>query len=249
VRSNFRGKLIALIRRTPAHPQWLLGGKGGAARWIAGHATGRVLDIGCADRWVEKCLPADGDYVGLDYPPTGQVMYGASPHIFADASRLPLVDESFDTVVILEVLEHLRAPQAALGEIARILRPQGRLLLSMPFLYPIHDSPHDYQRLTVHGLARDVEEAGLKVDVLTPVLGSAETAGLIACLAVGGMTLRAFRTHSPAVVFAPLSLVAIVVINLGAWALGRLLPSWDAITVGYRLAASKAPSSAGPGKS
>ena len=228
------------LRRTPLHPQWLLGSNESTGRWVANVARGRILDIGCADRWIEQRLPRGSDYIGLDYLATGKHMYGARPDLFADASQLPLADASVDTVVILEVMEHLRQPREALQEIARVLRPQGRLLLTMPFLYPIHDAPHDYQRLTMHGLIRDVEAAGLRVDALTPMLGSAETAGLIARLAIGGMAVRAAQRRSVALLLVPLLLAAIPAVNLLAWLGGRLLPAWDAITAGYRLAATKA---------
>ena len=222
------------------HPQWLLGSSTRVAGWLTESARGRVLDIGCADRWVEPHLSSECQYIGFDYLVTSQQMYGSRPDVFADASAIPLVDESIDTVIILEVMEHLRRPSEALQEIARILRPRGALLLSIPFLYPIHDSPHDYQRLTIHGLARDVEAAGLRIDSLAPNLGSAETAGLITALALGGMSLRAIRERHPGVLLVPALLLAIPIVNVVAWVIGRLLPSWNAITAGYRLTATKA---------
>lgn len=226
------------LRRTPLHPQWLLGGNDAAGCWIAESAKGRILDIGCADRWIERRLPHGSDYIGLDYLVTGKLMYGARPDIFADASQLPLADGSVDTVVILEVMEHLRQPREALQEIARVLRPNGRLLLSMPFLYPIHDAPHDYQRWTTHGLVRDIEAVGMRVDTLTPSLGSSETAGLIACLTMGGMAMRAVQKRSIAILLLPFVLAAIPIVNLLAWLGGRLMPSWGAVTAGYRLTAT-----------
>jgi len=232
-------RVVQYLRRTPLHPQWLLGSNKGTADWIARSAAGRVLDIGCADRWIEQHVPRGSEYIGLDYLVTGKHLYGSRPDVFADAGNIPLADESIDTVVILEVMEHLRRPREAMQEIARVLRPQGRLLLTMPFLYPVHDAPHDYQRLTAYGLARDVEAAGLRVDALLPALGSAETAGLICCLALGGMFLRAIQRRSLGVLLLPLAIAAIPVVNVVAWLGGRLLPPWDAITAGYKLMASK----------
>jgi len=227
------------FRSTPLHPQWLLEKRQDTADWVAGLASGRTLDVGCADRWIQQHLPAGAQYIGLDYPVTGKQIYGARPDVFADASQLPFADASIDSVVMLEVMEHLRAPQAALREIHRVLAPGGRALVSMPFLYPVHDAPHDYQRLTVHGLTRDMEAAGLRVDTLAPTLSAAETAGLIGCLAVAGMALRALQQRSPALVLLPLLCGAIPLINLSAWLASKVLPSWDAITSGYRLSATK----------
>ena len=231
--------LAAMIRRTPLHPQWLLGGENVAGTWVREHASGRVLDIGCASRWIERWLGPGCSYVGLDYPVTGRELYKARPDVFADASDLPLQDATFDTVVLLEVLEHLRRPLEALREAARVVRPQGKVLLSLPFLYPVHDAPHDYQRLTVHGLIRDVEAAGLKIERVTPALSSMETAGLIACLALGGAAATIIERRDVRVVLLPLLALAIPVVNFTAWIGARLLPSWDAVTAGYRLSAMR----------
>lgn len=231
--------IASVVRHTPLHPQWLLGSNKAVRLWLNKFARGCTLDVGCADRWVFPHLPEGCEYIGLDYPTTGQKMYGARPDVFADASALPLADESVDTVIMLEVMEHLRHPTEALREIARALRPRGRLLLSIPFLYPFHDAPHDYQRLTLHGLQRDVETAGLQIEQLIPSVGSAESAGLIGSLALGGMTLNAIRERRAGALLAPLLLLAIPVVNLSAWLLGKLLPSWSAVTAGYLLIASK----------
>lgn len=231
--------LASKVRRTPLHPQWLLGGEAIAGEWVRDHAHGRVLDVGCASRWIERWLLPGCDYVGLDYPTTGRDLYKARPDVFADASALPLQDATFDTVVLLEVLEHLRRPREALCEAARVVRPQGKVLLSVPFLYPVHDAPHDYQRLTVHGLIRDVEAAGLKVERVTPALGSLETAGLMACLALGGAAASLIERRDLRLVLLPVLALAIPLVNSTAWIAARLLPSWDAMTAGYRLSATR----------
>lgn len=232
-------RLAQTVVKTPLHPQWLLNDEAATVDWIRSTARGRVLDIGCADRWIEPHLPRGCNYIGLDYPPTGRDLYASHPDVFADAARLPLIDEAVDTVIFLEVLEHLRDSSKALKEVARVLRPGGTILLSVPFLYPIHDAPHDYQRLTRHGLYRDVESAGLHVESIRTRLGAAESAGLVACLALAGIALQAVQQRRPGVVLVPLLLVAIPAINLLARICGRLLPTWDAMTNGYQLIASK----------
>ena len=199
-----------------------------------------MLDIGCADRWIQRWLGPDCIYVGLDYPATGQALYGATPDVFADAGKLPFGSESVDTVIILEVMEHLRNPRDALRKLPGSCGRGGRLMLSMPFLYPVHDAPHDYQRLTVHGLTRDVEAVGLEVDLVRSTLGSAETAGLIASLTLGGMAIQAAKRHRMLAILAPFFAILILSVNLLAWLAGRLLPPWDAVTAGYRVLARRA---------
>lgn len=228
-----------VLRRTPLHPQWLLGNQDGTTDWIRSHARGTVLDIGCADRWIESRLPPGCEYVGLDSLVTGGSLYAARPDVFADAGRLPVREGSVDTVLMLEVLEHVRHPSDALAEVARVLRPGGSLLVTIPFLYPVHDAPHDYQRYTAHGLVRELEAAGLSVESPSPSLGSAESAGLIFNLAVGGMVSEALERRSVSLLLAPVAAVVVPVVNLGCWLLGKVMPDWEALTAGYRVLAQR----------
>lgn len=237
--------LLAVFRRTPLHPQWLLGTHSAVLPQLTAIKAGTLLDIGCADRWVEKRLHKGVRYLGLDYLATGKDLYGARPDIFGDARRIPLAEDSVDAVVMLEVLEHLKHPREALLEIARVLRPGGQLLLTVPFLYPIHDAPHDFQRYTIHGLTREMETAGLQLEHAKPTLGSAETAGLLGCIALAAMALQALQQKKPAVLLLPLVAIAIPVINLLAWLVGKLMPDWPALTAGYRVQARK-PADASP---
>lgn len=227
------------LRRTPLHPQWLLGRNADTTEWIGKEASGRVLDVGCAERWTHKVLPAACEYIALDYPPTGGALYLARPDVFCDACRLPFADATVDTVLLLEVLEHLRHPAQALSEISRVLRPGGKLLLTLPFLYPVHDAPHDYQRYTAFGLVRDIERAGLLPDVPAPTLGSAQSAGLLFNLAIAGMLNEAIAQRRVSMVVAPFLAVLIPVVNLGSWCLALLLPRWPALTSGYRVRAMR----------
>lgn len=63
-----------------------------------------------------------------------------------------IVDNSFDIVLCLSVLEHTQQPEKVIQEMYRILTPGGVLLLSVPFVFPLHDCPHDYWRFTKYGL-------------------------------------------------------------------------------------------------
>ena len=137
------------LARTPFHPQWLLGPRRPPAG--IGSRTGTVLDIGSADEWIRPHLHPSAHYVSLDFPATGQALYAARPCVFGDAARLPFADASLDAVVCLEVIEHVPHPERVLAEIGRTLKPGGHAYLSMPFLYPVHDAPYDFSRLTEFG--------------------------------------------------------------------------------------------------
>ena len=218
------------------HPQWLLGRRRAPAAVVG--ATGVVLDIGAGDRWLEREVSSSATYVALDYPATGLALYRARPDVLGDAARLPIRDACVDLVACLEVIEHVRDPEALLAEVARVLRPGGRACLSMPFLYPVHDAPHDYQRLTEHGWRRDMIATGFDVVRLEKIGTSIRTAGVVYNLALtGGMYSRGALVD-----FVRLPFVAIQVflVNLASLVLSWILPDWSALGFGYEIEAVKA---------
>lgn len=81
----------------------------------------------------------------------------------AMADQLPFAAESFDTVLCTEVLEHVPDPKLVLDELVRVVRPGGRVILTVPFLYQIHEEPYDYWRFTVFGLRNLLRSRGLEV--------------------------------------------------------------------------------------
>lgn len=227
-------RIAATMRNTPFHPQWLLGPRQ-VPRGIEA-VRGRLLDIGAAGRWLEPHVPAGVHYIAVDYPATGRDMYQAAPDIFADGACLPLADASVDAVACLEVLEHVREPQAMLAEIARVLRPGGHAWISVPFLYPVHDAPHDYQRYTLHGLRLAVEKAGLQVAAVERTGSAVVNAGLLASLAIaGGVAGRKGATR----LLLPVAAVLVLAVNCSAWLLARAWPAWPAMCRGHDLEARK----------
>ena len=75
-----------------------------------------------------------------------------SVDVVGDARIMPFSDASVDVVLITQVLEHIPDPVAVIGEIRRVLKPGGTLLLSVPSIFPQHGSPGDYWRYMPQGL-------------------------------------------------------------------------------------------------
>ncbi|HAI59951.1 MAG TPA: hypothetical protein DCM32_08765 [Xanthomonadaceae bacterium] len=229
---RWRG-LLDRLRHTPLHPQWLLGPRR-APDGVAAIA-GTVLDIGAADRWIARQVNPAARYVALDYPTTAVHRYGTRPHAYADAAALPLATASVDAVVCIETLEHVAAFERALAEIARVLKPGGRAFLSMPFLYPIHDAPHDHTRLTEHGWRVHLARAGLEAVRIEPRGAALEVAGVAACLALAAPL--AGRAPWAAAALAVVALPMIVLINLATAAGRRVWPAWRGQCLGYAVEA------------
>jgi SAM-dependent methyltransferase len=114
-----------------------------------GSLSGRVVDLGCGIMpYAELLPPAVSLYHGLDI-----TVRNSRPTLIGDVQSLGMLrDGSYDSVVCLEVLEHVPDPAHALAEIARILTNGGTLVLSVPHLSRLHEIPHDYYRYTEYGL-------------------------------------------------------------------------------------------------
>ncbi len=135
------------------------------------YACGDLVDLGCGK------APLFGVYDRRTRSVT-LVDWGSSLHenphldLVQDLnSPLHLPSDSFDTVLLSDVLEHIREPAGLMQEIARILRPGGALLMNVPFLYGLHEVPHDYFRYTHFALSSLAESAGLEVKLLEPLGG------------------------------------------------------------------------------
>lgn len=109
---------------------------------------GRVLDYGAGNSPYRQLLDCEC-YVAADL---GQNVAGNIDYLIEPGRRLPIEDAAFDVILLLDVIEHVPNPDFVLGEIRRLLAPGGRLLLSVPFLYREHETPHDIARYTIFGM-------------------------------------------------------------------------------------------------
>jgi SAM-dependent methyltransferase len=129
----------------------------------------RVLDAGAGEA-PYRPLFAHCDYVTQDWP--GTVHEGArAADVIADLHELPVDDGSFDAVVCTEVLEHVAEPARVLDELARVLRPGGSVLITVPFVGGLHEEPHDHYRYTSHGLRGLLGRAGFTDVEVEPLTG------------------------------------------------------------------------------
>src|SRR5262245_35294962 len=108
-------------------------------------ANKRVLEIGCGRGgfacWLARQQPAPAEVVAADFAATAvdqgrehaaQLGLTNTTWQVADIQRLTHADASFDTVISCETIEHVPDPRQALRELARVLRPGGRLFLTTP---------------------------------------------------------------------------------------------------------------------
>ena len=147
------------------------------AKHIPEHCRGRLLDLGCGYvPLYQTYRDYIDDVVCVDWPDSLHV--NRYIDFYANlAEVLPITDGSFDTIILSDVLEHLPEPAKAWQEMARVLRPRGKLILNVPFYYWLHEEPHDYYRYTRHALRQFAEGAGFEVLVIESIGGVPEVLG------------------------------------------------------------------------
>jgi SAM-dependent methyltransferase len=127
----------------------------------------RLLDVGSADGPSVGWLRGRGKQVSLDIDPRGLTAGG----VCGSAMALPFADECFDLVAAFDVVEHCEPEANVLGEIARVLAPGGRMLLSVPayeWAWTHFDDINGHRRrYTRRRAVRAVQTAGLSVDRAT----------------------------------------------------------------------------------
>jgi SAM-dependent methyltransferase len=135
--------------------------RAGLGEWLG--RPGRVLDVGSADGPSARWLPQQGR-VAVDLDVRGLV---AGRDACASALALPFRDATFDVVAAFDVIEHCEPESRAVAELARVLRPGGRLLASVP-AYEWAWSDHDvraghHRRYTRRRLVAALEREGLEL--------------------------------------------------------------------------------------
>jgi len=128
----------------------------------------RVLDVGSADGPSVGWLRGHGKQTSLDVDPRG---IAPGEGVCGSALALPFRDESFDVVAAFDVLEHCAPEAQAMSELARVLTPGGRLLLSVPAYTwawsEFDDENGHHRRYTRPRAVTTVTAAGLVVDRAT----------------------------------------------------------------------------------
>lgn len=114
--------------------------------------TGDVLDFGCGSKPYEKIFKEVNSYVGVDIAVSGHEHSDSKIDFFYDGITLPFSDNSFDSVVCFDVLEHVFNIDRVMAEITRVLKPGGKFLVSVPFAWDEHEVPYDFARYTSYGL-------------------------------------------------------------------------------------------------
>jgi SAM-dependent methyltransferase len=128
---------------------------------LSPHIKGKILDVGCGQK-PYKDLFQYAEYIGLEIE-KDRSSYQDKADCYYDGREFPFQDNSFDSVLINQVFEHVFNPSEFLREVYRVLKTKGTLLISVPFVWDEHEQPFDYARYSSFGLVYILQSHGFKV--------------------------------------------------------------------------------------
>lgn len=136
--------------------------------------TAQILDVGCGLKPYRHLFKTSA-YTGIDIAGGGHEDGAKTVDAYYDGHSIPFPDQSFDTIICTQVLEHADDPDILVKECARVLKPGGRIFFSMPFTYPEHEIPYDFRRFTRFEHERMYKKHGFKTIVIQKTTGFSGT--------------------------------------------------------------------------
>lgn len=125
------------------------------------YINGKLLDFGCGNKPYESLFNVT-EYVGLDIGESG-FPDEKSAEVFYDGQTIPFGDNTFDSILASEVIEHVFNPDQVFLELNRVLKKDGKILITVPFAWFEHEIPYDFARYSSFGLMHILEKNDFKV--------------------------------------------------------------------------------------
>jgi len=139
------------------------------------YLSGVVLEIGAGGNYLKEDFKAIYDeWISLDYD-----LRSDSIDIRGDGQLLPFKNEMFDTIISIDVLEHVPNPEKFVSEMFRVIKPGGTVILSTPFFFYLHEEPYDFFRFSKYGLRTIFERNEFIVVDVIPTAGVISIIGLL----------------------------------------------------------------------
>ncbi len=126
------------------------------------YIKGKTLDFGCGKRSYSSIFSTDS-MIGLEVMQSGHLHDTEPIDVFYDGQRIPFRSVSFDSILCIEVFEHVFHPTAILTELNRVLKSGGHLLMTIPFAWEEHEVPDDYARYTFFGISHLLASHGFRI--------------------------------------------------------------------------------------
>ena len=132
---------------------------------IQQYAQGHLLDLGCGNKPYESLYkPLTSSQIGCDIIQSDK----HKVDVICPVTMLPFSNETFDSILCTQVLEHVFDGNKMMNEIFRVLKPGGNIILTVPFAWELHEEPYDFFRYTKHALKQLFQNNGLDIDYIKP---------------------------------------------------------------------------------
>ncbi len=122
----------------------------------------KVLDFGCGSKPYQSCFNYK-EYIGVDIQNSGHDHKNENIDVFYDGNKIPFNDEYFDFVFSSEVFEHIFNLDKIIKELNRVLKKDGKMLITLPFVWNEHEEPYDYARYTSFAIKEMLNKNGFEI--------------------------------------------------------------------------------------
>jgi SAM-dependent methyltransferase len=179
--------------------------------------NGKLLDFGCGSKPYQSLFNVD-EYVGLDTHNSGHLHENEKIDVLYDGKKIPFDNDYFDYIFTSEVLEHVFNIDEVILELNRVLKLNGKILITVPFIWGEHEQPYDFARYTFFGLKNILEKNGFEIHEHVKTGSYVETIF---------QNLTAYLYHSvvPKGLRTLLTLILIAPLNILGIFLGKILPN------------------------
>ena len=132
---------------------------------FASNFKGKLLDFGCGAKPYRELFINVDEYIGVDFHNEGHSHLNESIDFYYDGEVLPFENNTFDSIFSSEVFEHVFNIKNVLRELNRVLKTNGQVLITCPFVWEEHEIPNDYARYTQFALRDLILKSGFEIVV------------------------------------------------------------------------------------
>lgn len=155
--------------------------------------TGKTLDIGCGLKPYEKLFNSTS-YTGVEIDSEDNKVKKKAEYYY-DGKTLPFNDNEYDSIIFSQVFEHVFNPDGFLQEVNRVLKKEGKILLTVPFVWDEHEQPYDYARYSSFGLKSILIKNGFEIISLSKSINDIRVITQL----INAYIYKKTRTNSPVI--------------------------------------------------
>lgn len=130
---------------------------------LAPSLKGSVLDFGCGRKPYQNQFVNATSYIGVDMQTTGHDHEHSKVDTYYDGKRIPFSDNYFDNIFSSEVFEHVDNLDEIIKELNRVLKNEGKILITVPFVWNEHETPYDFRRFSKYGIEDLLKKSGFSI--------------------------------------------------------------------------------------